>query len=366
MGWLQAYAFQSQNLFMSKYLAVGNLSEAHTRDIKIFSPHPDFEFLNVGQGRDRFNLQHRATGRILGDARRRRYDLVFVGKIFYPFFNPRKSLIRNCWKLVREVARHPNILTGRIFPYSRYNGRLAGIDMQDCPIIDNSRFSILRQCVCYFKRELPQNPANAFLYTNAKAEEGENILHSESFRAMVRKLRPISLGLDVTAYKNLAMTEAPKKTDVFFAGNTQHKLNRQIGLKQLERLGTEGYKIDIAKDRLSLQEYMMRCAQAHLVWSPEGGGWDCYRHYEAAWAGSVPLMQSPIIRRYAPLVDEVHALYYYVEDDHLLFRVRQALQNRARLIEMGRAARAHVLAKHTFEALSRYVVEETKRTLQDN
>jgi hypothetical protein len=52
-----------------------------------------------------------------------------------------------------------------------------------------------------------------------------------------------------------------------------------------------------------------------------------------------------------------------VEGDHLAVRVRQALQNRARLVEMGRAARRHVLQWHTHLALSRYVIEETRRTL---
>jgi hypothetical protein len=55
-------------------------------------------------------------------------------------------------------------------------------------------------------------------------------------------------------------------------------------------------------------------------------------------------------------------LYYYVENDHLTVRVRQALQNRPRLIEMGQAARQRVLTWHTHEALSRYVIEETQRT----
>jgi len=98
------------------------------------------------------------------------------------------------------------------------------------------------------------------------------------------------------------------------------------------------------------------------VWSPEGLGWECLRHYEAALAGSVPLMQSPSILRYAPLQEGEHAFYYYLEGEHLAFRIRQALQNRARLVEMGRAARQHVLQWHTHEALGRYVIEETRRT----
>jgi Glycosyl transferases group 1 len=154
-----------------------------------------------------------------------------------------------------------------------------------------------------------------------------------------------------------------KKTDVFFAGGTAHRLNRQWGLRQLERLKAEGYSIDIVQEQLPLDEFLRRCAQACLVWSPEGHGWDCQRHYEAAVTGSVPLMQSPTIYRHAPLLDNEHGIYYHVEGDHLAFRIRQALQNRVRLTEMGQAARAHVLRWHTHAALGRYVIEETRRTL---
>jgi hypothetical protein len=352
--------------FMSRYLAVGNLSETHTRDIKLFFPHPEFEFLNIGQGADIYGRQRRPTRTILADARRGKYDLVVAGKLFYPFFNPRKGAVRNLFNLARNVIQHPNIINGRIFPFSKFDGRLVGIDMQDSPVIDNSRFHILQHCVCYFKRELPQNPSNAFLYTTAKTEEGGNVLNLKYFRDLVGKLRPISLGVETAGADDLLACETIKKTDVFFAGGMVNHVNRQRGLKQLESLQAKGYAIDIAHERLPRQEFLKRCAQAYLVWSPEGGGWDCYRHYEAALAGSVPLMQSPPIYRYAPFMDDVNACYYCIEDDHLAWRIQQALQSRGRLAEMGLAAREHVLKWHTFEALTRYVLQETQRTLQEN
>lgn len=348
---------------MNKYLAVGNLSEAHTRDIKIFFRHPEFEFLNIGQRRDIYDKQQRSTRTILKDANRGKYDLVIAGKVFYPSFSPRKSLLRNVTNLTGNLIRYPNIAVGRIFPFSKYHSRLAVIDMQDAPIIDNSRFKLLNHCVCYFKRELPSNSCNAFLYTTAKTEDGTNVLNLKEFRDQVGKLRPISLGVDQEDAKVLAGVENAKKTDVFFSGGLTNHLNRQRGLKQLESLRSQNYSIDISYERLPRSEFLKRSAQAYLVWSPEGGGWDCYRHYEAALVSSVPLMQTPSIHRYAPLLDDVHACYYGIEGDQLAVRIRQVLQNRNRLIEMGQAAKLHVLKWHTFEALSRYVIEETERTM---
>ena len=225
---------------------------------------------------------------------------------------------------------------------------------------------MLDSCVCFFKRELPQNPCNAFLYTTPRTEDNGNVLVSETFQRRIKKLRPISLGIAPEICREYATLDLPKKTDVFFAGDTANRPNRIAGLKLLERLAKEGLAVDIAREKVPREEFIRRCAQAHIVWSPEGLGWECLRHYEAALAGSVPLMQSPSIHRYAPLAEDEHALFYYVEGDHLAFRIRQALQNRGRLIEMGRAARQHVLKWHTQEALGRYVIEETRRTLAEN
>ena len=354
---------------VARYLIVGNLSKEQTPnikapwDIRIFFTHPAAEFLNTGPGPDIFGKQKCPTRSILADVRRNAYDLIFLGNTAFPHFNPRKGWIRNTANLMKKVVRHPNVLTGAFFHHAKPATPFVGLDMEDVSIIDNSRFPLLRNSVCYFKRELPQNPCNALLYTTSKTQCNGNVLHLPFFRDAVAKLRPISVGVDAETSKSLVEFDVPKKTDVFFSGDCANRLNRQHGLKQLEALKAEGYAIDIAYDRLPREEFLRRCAQAYLVWSPEGFGWDCFRHYEVALVGSVPLMQTPTIYRYAPLKDGVHGLYYYVEEDDLALRIRQALQNRARLVEMGMAARRHVLERHTLDALSRYIIQETQITL---
>jgi glycosyltransferase involved in cell wall biosynthesis len=354
---------------MARFLVVGNLSKEQTPDIKapwdirVFFSHPEAEFLNTGPGPDIFAKQNRPTRSILADVKRNAYDLIIVGNTFYPAFNPRKNWGRNAANFVKKIVRHPNLLTGAFFHRAAVKTPFVGLDMEDTPIVDNSRFPILGRSVCYFKRELPQNPCNAFLYTTSKTQCNGNVLNLQFFRESLPKLRPISVGVDDETCRSLSRYEVPKKTDVFFSGNCSNRLNRQRGLRQLEAMKAEGYSIDIAYDRLSREEFLRRCAQAYIVWSPEGFGWDCFRHYEVSLVASVPLMQAPPIYRHAPLEDDVHGIYYYVEQNHLAVRVRQALQNRKRLAEMGIAARRHVLEHHTLDALSRYVVEEVRRTL---
>ena len=348
---------------MARYLVAGNLSSTETREIKPFLTHSEVEFLHVGPRRDIFGLQRRPAREILADLRRGQFDLVLAGNMFPPYFNPRKNFFRNVANLVGKLVREPRLILGAWLARADFPAPLVGLDFEDSPIIDNARFHVLRRSVCYFKRELPQNPCNAFLYTNAKTECNGNVLHTAPFPDWLKKLRPISLGIDDATAARLASLEVKKETDVFFAGDVQNRPNRLAGLRQLRQLAVAGFKIDLPEGRLSRDEFLLRCARAYLVWSPEGFGWDCHRHYEIAAAGSVPLMQTPTIQRYAPLADGDHALYYWVEGDHLAARVRQALLNRARLAEMGQAARRHVLQWHTHGVQGHYIIEESKRAL---
>jgi hypothetical protein len=348
---------------MARYLVVGNLGYVEKQDMKIFFSHPEAEFLHTGPGRDVNGVQKRSAGEILADARRGEYALIISGSSRYPSFNPRKGWLRNLINVTGKLLREPRLLVAGRFPYASVPTPLAGLDCECCPIIDNRRFRELDRAVCYFKRDLPQNPCNTFLYTHPKVECSGNVLRTAPFSRWVPKLRPISLGISDALAARLALLEAPKKTDVFFAGDVSLRPNRMSGIRQLERLKAEGFKIDIATERLPHEEFTRRCAEAYLVWSPEGFGWDCYRHYEVGAAGSVPLLQTSPITGYAPFRDHEQTIYYQVEGDDLAGRVRQALQNRARLIEVGRAARAHVLKWHTHLALSRYVIAETQRTL---
>jgi hypothetical protein len=50
-------------------------------------------------------------------------------------------------------------------------------------------------------------------------------------------------------------------------------------------------------------------------------------------------------------------LHYFVDDDSLYTVVKRALEDRARLREMGARARAHVVAHHTHSALARHILD---------
>ena len=100
------------------------------------------------------------------------------------------------------------------------------------------------------------------------------------------------------------------------------------------QMETEGLKNRHWRSRRVFSaEYLARCARAWLVWAPEGYGWDCFRPYEAALAGSVPLISRQTIERYEPFIDNQHCIYYDVEVGHLALAVRRALQDRVACYE---------------------------------
>ncbi|WP_375460816.1 glycosyltransferase [uncultured Enterovirga sp.] len=226
---------------------------------------------------------------------------------------------------------------------------MAVLDMHDERAIHARDLALLGGCVRYFKRELPPNPVTAFRPS----------LRRSWLTSQLTKLQPISLGLPADVIREAPAVVPEKSTDVFFAGSLEHApAVRGAGVAQLESLASAGVRVDIARERLCRAAFLERCARARLVWSPEGLGWDCFRHYEAALCGSVPLMNLPTIRRHAPLLDGEHGIYYGVENDGLIRAVTSALRDPRRLDAMGLSARAHVLRHHTHAALCEYITRE--------
>jgi hypothetical protein len=129
-------------------------------------------------------------------------------------------------------------------------------------------------------------------------------------------------------------------------------------MKVLQRLRDQGLRVDVSFERLDPEEFRRRLSSAWLAWSPEGMGWECFRHHEAIICGTVPVMNYPTIQRYRPFIENRHAFYYGCEDGDLSRVVQAALEDKARLLEMIAAAREHLQQWYTAEAILRYIGEE--------
>jgi hypothetical protein len=230
------------------------------------------------------------------------------------------------------------------------------LDYNDEPTIPAHIFPLLDRCCVYFKRELPADHAKAFLDSSAAHRTHRDVMSSPLVTRNLDKLQPVSIAVPETTVRLALATRPDKTTDVFFAGSINSTV-RAAGLAQLELLRAAGHAVDVCEGGLPMNDYLPRCARAWLSWSPEGYGWDCFRHYEASLCGSVPVMNQPGIFRYRPLLEHQHAVYYPVEGNGLHDALANALADKPALAAMAHAARAHVLEHHTHARVVEYILD---------
>jgi hypothetical protein len=232
---------------------------------------------------------------------------------------------------------------------------VAAVEMSDYGVLQAQNVQLLAGAVVYFKREWPADKLK-LLSPPGTLRALERASRPEGIHSLLSRLRPISVGVSRLRQSLIPAEPGPKIRDVFFAGTVNLAVRRR-GLAQLARLREEGLKVDLASG-LHPREYMERCSGAWLAWSPPGLGQDCFRHYEAALCGSVPIIARSSMVRYHPLLEGEQAFYYDVQGDDLLRVIREGLRDKRRLARMAESARAHVLAHHTHVALGRYILSQ--------
>ncbi len=290
----------------------------------------------------------------------RKLDLVIV----YPQpFNPwhwrfvmrklfSKNVLKGYFPLTSAIA--PHFLRGKV------RAAIAVVDFDDHRHIERNSFFLLDRAKVYFKRELPVDHWQLFALTDHFSLPTGRYRNTLSRQSRIDKLEPISLGPKLGSEHEFPVAPVEKTADIFFAGLVETSSTvRRRGMAELLQLRAEGVRVDIPEGRLERPEFFKRAAAAHLVWSPEGYGWDCFRHYEAPLCWSVPLMNRATIERHQPLEEGVHALYYEPEPGGLTNAVHAALADRERLTRMARAAHEHVSRHHVHAALVRHIIETT-------
>jgi len=282
------------------------------------------------------------------------------------------------WQALARSLFRRSTLRG-VMPYFRTFGQemirgrvtapIAVWDWEDSPFIFSHNQFLLDRATLFFKRELPVDHWRVFMRTVHERLPTPRFRLLANQRRRVAKLRPVSLGLPrgretLPAARPVAADQ--KTSDIFFAGRVEGSSTvRERGLAELIALRDSGIRVDIPEQPLALDQYLARIARAWLIWSPEGYGYDCFRTYEAAVCGSVPILNRQTVERYKPLRDGEHCFYYDVEQGNLTAAVTRALRDRDRLSQMARAAREFVLTEHTPAALARYIAETTLNAAPD-
>jgi hypothetical protein len=96
--------------------------------------------------------------------------------------------------------------------------RLIVLDHEDLPVINRDNLFLLGRCDLWFKRELPADHWRVFTKTAHPHLPTPRFRENPRHVAWVEKLRPLSIGLPLSAAGLLPLPPAEKRADVFFSG----------------------------------------------------------------------------------------------------------------------------------------------------
>ena len=68
---------------------------------------------------------------------------------------------------------------------------------------------------------------------------------------------------------------------------------RRASIQSVRQLQSAGYRIVIEESHLPFAEYLSLMSRSWLTLSPQGYGYNGFRHYESMLVGSVPLINLP-------------------------------------------------------------------------
>lgn len=297
------------------------------------------------------------------DLRARQFDLVVVYAAPYSPWHPRnwlRAFAREPWKPVATLSRGFGVSWLKL---ARPSVPVAFLDMSDSFLIGVHNFSLIDMADVCFKRELPIDRWHAFIGPGHPHFPSARMRRMGPWQARIDKLQPLSLPVQKIDPPEIAAGAFPEKSvDIFFAGEVEGNSSvRHRGIGELKALADRGIRVDVPDERLPIAEYERRMARAWLTWSPAGIGWECYRHSEALQCRSVPLINTPTIERYAPLLEGEHAFYYDIEPGGLTRAVEAALADKEKLKRMALAGREFVRAHRTHRAIVDHVIETALR-----
>jgi glycosyltransferase involved in cell wall biosynthesis len=299
------------------------------------------------------------------------YDLIVLSPPFYPGWHPRSFLAALKYTVFRGrfSEAYGALISPLLFQALRFIPLppLIAMERSDSFGIARHQHFLLDKADVFLKRELPVDHWKTLFGSAHRRLPGRRVRMSRRWQQRIAKLRPIGIGIDqLRAEQAAGAFGAQKKTDVFFIGDVgANSTARQDVPRLIAQLRDAGFIVDFPDVRLDYEEYIRRCAQAWITLSPEGFGWECFRHIEAAIAGSVPLVSVPSIHRHKPLVIGRHCLVYYPDQDDIVDVVGNALADKVRLEKIAQAAHEHAAQNLTNLAMARDVLRTYGRSGAD-
>jgi hypothetical protein len=340
------------------------LSDPARCDVDYYSCSRTDEALAFGNPNVRL-FRWRDAIRIRARVKAGHYDLVLCEAYRHPAWSPQHPL----------RARFSHAIRGLLTGHERQGQGLVTslrevpvvvVDLADSHLLAVRNRVLLRSATRYYKREIPANQLAACLLTGSRVMNVRHTLQQTDLVSSLQKVSPISLGISeaVTTLADRFSSSVAKQYDIFCSVQPggAYALRAERYVQQLRDLEQQGYRVKVIDRHLPFEEYLKACAESWLVWSPEGMGWDCWRHYEVAAARSVPVINYPSIIRHAPMRHGVHAIFYDPASHGLKDAVIDALRDKGNLLTMASNARQLVIEHHTYNKQLARIVEECLRS----
>ena len=239
--------------------------------------------------------------------------------------------------------------------FSRPSGTVvAAIDGVDEGHLDASRARLLPFVDHYFKRELPPDPVDMARHLPAEWQE--------IVRTSQTKFHPIPIGINLTKFRESFTPEGKREYDVACMMDPRNHSLRTRAMEILREMTGEvrcrlhqGGGLD--GKGVSRPDYFRALSASKLAVSIDGLGWDCIRHYEIPAAGAVLLVTEPSIRTHNFFRNDESCLFLKRDLSDLETKVRQLLNDPARIESIRANASQHLQQHLTHSAIARYVLD---------
>lgn len=149
-----------------------------------------------------------------------------------------------------------------------------------------------------------------------------------------------------------------KDIDVFFAGAVNSE-ERRASIDKVRQLQSEGYRIVAEERHLPFADYLSLMSRSWLTLSPQGFGYNGFRHYESMLVGSVPLINIPN----PPVVNDFrhgqNCFFYSTARADLNRVVKSALGDKRGLLQIAEGLREFVVDRHSRRGVGAYLLRES-------
>lgn len=295
---------------------------------------------------------------LIREIRKGAYGAALFGESSHAWWRSGKGWASGCRRMAADLLFRPERCVQKIIPWILHSHKIPFlvVDRNDRPKIDPACFLLYGLSRAYFMRELP--PRRLDLFPGDQEVAGTLPLLPPQLRwkwevpVQTEKIRPISLGIRDAIFERCRVLSATKSIDILWAGKWNTNEARARWVEEMNRYAPKHWAIQILPEPIPHEQYLALCAASRLVFSPPGRGWDCYRHYEVAACGSVPLMTYPTIERDYPLEEGKHAFYFAPEPGGLAHCLGQLAAAKPDFVSMGLRARNHVHQYHRWSSQS--------------